>query len=227
MGWAAAINAATELGTAWANSSSQHKANRTNIRLQREQQAWEEKMSNSAVQRRVADIRAAGGNPATAFVSGGEASTPSISPARVEPTRLNAPNLGSALLLRAQLDNLKAQTANTSADTRNKVLAGDITEQFGGESSAQDVVRKTQENQKFQFELKKLMADADISQTTAKLMNDKMATAIDALKQQARMGQLNADSAEALVNRLGVVGKDAGPIAKILIELAKLLFTGK
>src|SRR5688572_23251590 len=71
---------------AWASSSSQHKANRANIRLQREQQAWEQMMSNTAIQRRRTDIEKAGGNPALAFTGGGEASTPSVAPARVEPT---------------------------------------------------------------------------------------------------------------------------------------------
>lgn len=79
-------------------------------------------MSNTAVQRRALDIEKAGGNRALAFVNGSEASTPTISPARVEPTRFNSPNFGSALLMRQQADLLKSQAAKNSADTASTVL---------------------------------------------------------------------------------------------------------
>lgn len=59
--------------------------NSQNVKLQRENQAWQERMANTAHQREVADLRAAGLNPILGYTKGlGGAATPTTQPAKVE-----------------------------------------------------------------------------------------------------------------------------------------------
>lgn len=97
-------------------SSAQKRANQANIQLNRENRSWLEKMENSAYQRAVVDLKAAGLNPMLAYSQGG-ANTPGTSAATVQPEDAFARSVSSAsdkamqalALTRVKTDNEIAQ----------------------------------------------------------------------------------------------------------------------
>lgn len=225
MGWMAAAQIGGEILDSWIESNSAHQANRTNIQLARDQRTWEKEMSNTAMQRRVADLKAAGLNPVLA-ASGAGASTPSVSAPSVSPTFRESNLAGAsvnAILTKAQLDNLNANTAKTLADARSANVNADINEKL---KDSTITTRHNRNVEQYEWDdLKtKIMRSQDISTAAeAKRLHDSLDAAVDKAKQQAALGKLDVESAQRIAAEFGLNQSATSSFLRLIIDILKTI----
>lgn len=96
-------------------------ANKAMKKENREARAYTTAMSNTAYQRAIADMKAAGLNPMLAYSQGG-ASTP-----QGEAAPINKMEIGSAMQRASQMANVNANTALQQAQTKTEIARAQVT----------------------------------------------------------------------------------------------------
>ena len=201
MVWGPIIGAAGDIIGGLFGASGQRDANRMNLQIARENRAWQERMSNTAWQRGVADMRKAGINPILAASRGGASTPPGQSAVMQNEKAIMAERVARAAHSAASIKQINAQTSNIKQDTRVKQMAEIET------ARRADLLGEQATATAMQYGLYREQID-EVQQRVRNLAKD-----YDIKVSQEKMQRIEADMAEA------IYGGDYGEIIRLIRDI--------
>lgn len=177
MAWGEIISAGGNLLGGLLGQAGAADRNRAQIQASRDQMAFQERMSNTAYQRAMADMRAAGLNPILAYQKGG-ASTPGGAMPNLENEMGGwGPAMAGAVNSAQGAHRLRADVANTETDTTKKGSEIDLVKATEQKTKADTVTSAMQaENYASQTAVNK-QSELNLKVQNGILLNDAMTAA--------------------------------------------------